>query len=152
VRASICMLALAVTIGFVPANTDAEDADIAGIWQGRYVCLQGETLLRLTILPEGAGPERAFFYFYPPPGTNPGETGCFTLTPGFEKGSGKLALRMGHWIDQPDGYIMVSLEGEIGPGGKTFSGRILSQGCADFTLTRLPLAPDKSEACRPLTQ
>jgi hypothetical protein len=130
----------------------AEEPRDIGVWQGRYACVQGETLLRLTILPEGGSPDRAYFYFYPPPGTNPGETGCFTLTPGPMDADGRLSLREGRWIDRPFGYAMVSLEGAIDKAGATFSGVVLFEGCGDFTLTRMPLEPDRAEACRPLIQ
>jgi hypothetical protein len=130
----------------------AEGSPEAGVWQGRYRCVQGETLLRLTILPENGAADHAFFYFYPPPGTNAGQTGCFTMIPRFDAASRRLSLGQGRWIDRPIGYVMVSLDGVLDEGTRRYSGTVRFEGCGDFSLEAAPLVPDEAEACRPLSQ
>jgi hypothetical protein len=148
---SIGILAFfAIIVASVAAN--AQQNEGTGVWQGRYVCAQGETYFRLTILPEGDDADRAFFYFYPPPGTNPGETGCFSLSMSEAAGQNRLTLREKRWIDWPFGYVMVSLDGAISEDGRTYSGTVNGPGCREFTVERMPITPDRAEACRPLTQ
>ncbi len=46
----------------------------------------------------------------------------------------RVILEQAHWINQPLGYVMVSLEGQIS--GTNLSGSIFGPGCATFSVSR----------------
>jgi hypothetical protein len=132
----------------VPALPDA----LPGVWQGEYQCPQGRTYLLLSVDAAKMGKAQAVFYFFPPPGTNPGETGCFTMTADADKVSGSILLRQGRWLQQPPNYIMIDLKGELSPDGDRFTGKVVEDMCGAFTLTKVLPKADMGDACRPLTQ
>lgn len=52
------------------------------------------------------------------------------------KYNNKVALAPVRWIKQPNGYNMVSMEGEVFDGTR-FSGKIVLSGCSEFNLSIL---------------
>lgn len=120
-------------------GTDQGDDDVTplvGTWRGAYVCNQGETALTLTIREGTDGRPAAVFAFGPSP-TIPGvPRGSYQMDGTFRGGT--LLLEGGAWIVQPDGYLTVDLEAQVGdPVGDTLSGRVVgAAGCTAFTVKR----------------
>ena len=108
------LIALAAALLLTPAVAAAADDDFttpAGTWTGTYVCSQGGTGLTLTLDASTDGKLSGTFEFYATK-ANPGvPDGSFTVEGAWQQ-SGKLSLHGVRWIKQPDGYGMVSLEGQ----------------------------------------
>jgi hypothetical protein len=102
---------------------------------GRYLCEQGETGLRLTINANADGKLTATFSFFAVP-SNPGvPSGDFTMTGSFTASGENFT--MGHWIHQPTGYEMVNLS--AGPptnGGTVLNGNVSYVGCSTFSVKK----------------
>jgi hypothetical protein len=128
-----------------PARADG------GVWQGSYDCMQGETLLRLTIAPEADGERRAHFYFFPRRQATDRSSGCFSMTgrpiPGRE---GWFLFAQKQWIEQPPGYVMIDMLGRIEADG-AFEGRVIGPGCSRFRLRKVLASADFAGACAPLS-
>ncbi len=133
----------------IPASADDRPY---GVWQGTYLCNQGETLLRLTVLPTPgvAGELLAYFYFTPRPDADDRSAGCFTMH-GRIDSAGAYSLTQAGWIRRPFGYVMVDLEGRIDADGR-YTGIVSGPGCGSFDLRRVLDRPDESTACEPLSQ
>jgi hypothetical protein len=90
--------------------------------------------------PAVAAPEKisvsAVFHFFSPL-SNPGlPTGTYAMSGTFDEGSRLLRLGGVSWINRPDGYDMVPLQGTINSDGSLFTGKIEFQDCQKFTLKR----------------
>jgi hypothetical protein len=123
-----------------------------GIWQGDYVCAQGKTLLRLTIRPEKDGTSIAYFHFFPPPDKPEDGRGCFSMRLGAARERAALALRQERWLDNPNGYVMVDLVGQVDLAADTFRGVVEGPFCSTFSLTRVTRQSDSLDPCAPVTQ
>jgi hypothetical protein len=147
--ATIRAAAALALLGLVPAF--AGDLQ-TGVWQGRYVCPQGETLLRLTILPGNRSDtlRRAMFYFTPRPEADDRSSGCFSMRE-MVMPPDIVYFRQDAWIRQPPGYVMVDLSGHMDAEGG-FSGRVVWPGCDDFSLNKVLDRADEANACEPLSQ
>lgn len=131
------------------AATPAAAQEIAGTWRGIYTCAQGNTALTLTINRVGKDEVRALFHFQAAP-DNPGvPSGCYELTGRVAAPSGRFTLTPSFWIAQPQGYMMVGLEGTIRADGMAMSGRVTDPSCTTFQLARRQI-PDTVAACRGL--
>jgi hypothetical protein len=133
----------------------AEEAmDSTGVWQGAYVCGQGETQLRLTIMPQNAdtSARNASFYFTPKPGARDRSAGCFTMRQAPDGPEGHAIFRQVKWIKAPPFYIMVDLDGTFDPASLTYWGVVLGPGCGTFKLTRVLSEANAVEACEPFSQ
>lgn len=110
---------------------------VVGAWEGFYHCGQGRTGLRLTLT---EGPDETIegeFAFFAEPG-NPGvPSGRFRLE-GVAQPSGEFTVRGTEWVDQPEGYRVVGLEGAADAGGARLTGKVLDPGCSTFEVTRAP--------------
>ena len=117
-------------------SVNAQNAKkLCGKWKGSYFCTQGETGLTLKIKGRSNGDITGTFTFYPiPSNKNPmAKSGKFSFTGTYT--SGKIILTQKKWIDQPEGYLMVDLEGELSD-PKTISGKIMTPGCGDFKVVK----------------
>jgi len=130
------LLALSLVLLFPGAGpVGAQDAGIAGVWRGTYTCAQGVTGLVLRITGSGEA-VTARFEFFPDP-SNPGvASGAYTMTGRYDTKSRALALRQERWVDQPQGYIMVDLDGILSADGRTLAGRVGHESCSGFTVSR----------------
>jgi hypothetical protein len=117
-------------------SSSLDPASLTGTWTGSYTCAQGKTGLRLVIHAAPDGTLTATFDFYAVPG-NPGvPSGSFTMTGTYSAAMG-LDLTPGHWISQPPGYSMVSLNaGPPAKGDIILNGNVSDPGCTTFTVTR----------------
>ena len=101
-------------------------------WNGFYACAQGASAMKLTVIDDDPTRITAVFAFGPTPG-NPGvPRGAFTLR-GIRRGA-EVELAPDAWLEQPDGYEMVGLNGRITDA--RFEGRIRHEGCGAFALQR----------------
>jgi hypothetical protein len=99
------------------------------VWDGVYDCTQGRTQLTLRVTDARDNWVRAIFDFHHP---GSGAAGKFFVAGRFDVGSGRLSLAPGPWIDQPEGYESVGLEGLVSPDGREWRGRITHEGCGSF--------------------
>lgn len=66
--------------------------------------------------------------------------------------NGVLKLRQSRWIQRPSGHVMVDLEGRVSSDGKSIQGRVMYDGCADFSVKKLdavteaPQLPERAQA------
>jgi hypothetical protein len=133
IRLSLALIAITLAAS---AYAQGSGALLAGEWKGTYTCNQGNTGLTLTIREESAPTVDATFFFYPVDG-NPGvPSGTFVMRGTFDVSNGTLKLDPSHWLDMPQGYVMVGLEGQLGFNGKSLNGKVLFSGCTDFALAR----------------
>lgn len=120
---------------FAPA---AIAQDITGDWTGRYICNQGVTALHLIIQNVGAsGAIGATFSFGPPP-ENPGvPQGLYVMRGQFDPASRRMKLHGARWVEQPDDYVMVGLDGRMSADGDKIVGRVPDlAGCTSFEVRR----------------
>ena len=124
-----CLSVLAACSGSSAAST------LTGTWVGTYNCEQGQTGLRLAINANANGKLTATFSFYAVP-SNPGvPSGEYTMT-GTYSSSGET-FTQDHWISQPPGYVMVSLNaGPPADGGSVLNGNVSDSGCSTFTVKK----------------
>jgi hypothetical protein len=108
--------------------------DLAGAWEGSYMCGQGETRLRLVITPDGKeGALRAEFLFSAMRSNPNVPTGSYRLTGEISR-AGVFELRPQAWNVRPQGFDMVGLRGVIENGRLT--GQITNPNCSWFRLAR----------------
>ncbi|MBT6175899.1 MAG: hypothetical protein HOI23_01540 [Deltaproteobacteria bacterium] len=124
-------------------DTDSEDDseytghDLNGKWEGSYTCSQGFTRLTLQVVHnmDGHGLE-AVFAFYADDSNPEVPTGRYTMIGSYEPASGNVDLNELEWIEQPGGYVMVSLDGFINDEGTSITGTVDNSGCTEFTVVR----------------
>jgi len=116
--------------------------DVSGVWEGSYVCSQGPTKLRLTINSTGAADGSdvtALFEFSALPSNPAVRSGSFNMT-GTIQGNGLLDLIPGQWVQQPSGYVGVSLASTVSrsPQGTVtvINGTVRGSGCTNFSVSR----------------
>ena len=138
---------LLLALLIIPAQTFAAGgADtVTGEWKGSYHCGQGTTGMTLTV--EGSAEAlTATFEFYPAEHGGDAATGSFTVT-GKMTGDESFKLEPDAWVDQPDGYAMVGLEGEVAKEGKVLRGDITgARGCDRFYLESAEVIAEREAA------
>ncbi len=108
---------------------------IAGKWKGAYICGQGKMGLTLDVS-SVANTLSVTFKFYPINDDNNAEKGSFILSGNIDdKGSFKLSPQS--WIDRPQGYFMIPMQGHIDSAGKKLMGSINAKGCSTFEVKRI---------------
>jgi hypothetical protein len=78
----------------------------------------------------------AVFHFHATPSNPNLPSGKFAMNGSYDPKTGALRLGGISWIDRPEGYDMIPLNGIIDPGTGQFTGRIEFAGCQQFTLVR----------------
>ncbi len=117
-------------------GTAASAQQVSATWVGHYTCPQGNTAVNLTISEVKPGVLNAWFHFQAPPDNPFVPTGCYTMTGHYEAASRHVALAPGGWLHQPDGYVMVGLDGEVSADGLALEGSIDHPACGSFTTVR----------------
>jgi clan AA aspartic protease (TIGR02281 family) len=108
------------------------------LFRGSYICAQGLTALVLRIfISSSASETRAQFSFGPSQLKPSVPNGSFSMVGHVDLSRGTMTLRPIEWIQKPEPYVMVGLEGASGDGGKTFYGRVLGAGCDSFSMIRI---------------
>jgi hypothetical protein len=102
---------------------------------GHYVCAQGRTELTLVIEDVRGEDVGALFEFdYPGGGgAHTPASGSFRMRGSVDAGSRALRLDGDRWVEQPDGYVMVGLEGKVSRSGAV-EGTVRGPGCSTFFL------------------
>ncbi len=138
---------------FLATRAYAAD-DISGVWQGSYLCGQGVTQLRLTIVPDRGrkGYHRAYFYFTPRPDAQDRSAGCFLMQQQAGLTDGTLVFHQNRWIKHPLFYVMVDMSGFVDATAGRYTGTVTGPACGDFDLQRVLPVADEAEACEPMSQ
>jgi hypothetical protein len=108
------------------------------VWTGRYECGQGVTALQLTLDRHRGGRATATFDFGPHADNPTVPAGAYRMQGRTFEDAGKIhvSLAPDGWLSQPDGYIMVGIEGDIDPLRRTLKGKIVYVGCDWVDLRR----------------
>jgi hypothetical protein len=119
-----------------PAPGAILPAQMAGVWNGTYVCAQGTTALTLTITVSQTGELAAIFAFRATAQNPTVPSGSYRMIAVVAGRS--LEFTPAGWIDQPAGYVQVGLDGTLPAttSPNRFAGFVVSAGCTDFSLTR----------------
>lgn len=135
-RSSLAAFVVATALGAHVSAVGQVVPSPAGDWTGTYICMQGETSLRLTITPKIGGGVDALFHFGRLP-SNPGvPEGCFLMTGTFDPPTGRLTLIPTRWLLHPYTFVTVELDGALDPSGSQISGTVAGPGCTTFELSR----------------
>lgn len=109
-------------------------------WTGSYVCAQGTTALRLSLVVRGGGAAVATFEFGPHPDNPKLPSGEFQLTGTvrlLSRGQLQVKLAPDRWVTRPgEGWQMVGLTATSDPGQRLLSGRIDAPGCGELQADR----------------
>jgi hypothetical protein len=105
------------------------------LWRGTYLCAQGVTELQLHIERVDGLDIGALFEFAH---TDSGASGEFEMSGAYKSPTRRLRLVAGKWLSQPPGYVAVDMEGRVSPDGRSYSGRITTPGCGEFSVRRVP--------------
>jgi hypothetical protein len=149
-RAALCSLALAAcwsgatgpapaAIAISPPPKHAPDAPKYSVWEGRYVCSQGPTAMKLSISTAPDGAARIRFDFSALPENPAVPSGSYQLLGSFivdADGALELTANPDVWFDQPASYQMVGVRAHSDAAHKTMKGRIANDSCGDLELTR----------------
>jgi hypothetical protein len=120
------------------AGSGGESRGSIVLFRGSYTCAQGLTALVLRIfIPSTASETRAQFSFGPSQLKPSVPNGSFSMAGHVDLSRGTMTLRPIEWIQRPEPYVMVGLEGASSDGGKTFYGRVLGEGCDSFSMIRI---------------
>jgi hypothetical protein len=100
---------------------------------GHYVCAQGRTELTLVIEDlEGSDVAAIFEFEYAGGGgAHAPASGSFRMHGSFDAATRALRLDGDRWLEQPDGYAMVSLVGTVATSG-SIEGTVKGSGCSTF--------------------
>ena len=101
---------------FTVLGASAYAADVSGTYEGWYYASQGQTGTTLTLNPDGTG----VFEFYSMPGKSNSKAGSYSVT--YTEDGGSVTVIGNEWINQPSGYIFVSLYGTLD--GDIYSGKV----------------------------
>jgi hypothetical protein len=119
----------------------AQVSFLNGIWEGSYICPQGLTRLKLVINAKSTTSIDAVFMFSAHP-SNPGvPSGRFRMegTLGvFDSPEmpDLLDLKGTAWINQPSGWFMVDLKGDVSSSKRKITGNIPQPGCSTFEVVK----------------
>lgn len=116
----------------------AHAQDVTGDWAGKYICAQGVTALTLTISKANTpGDVTAVFRFGPLPENLDVPKGEYQMRGRYDPVARRITLSGDHWISQPNGYVMVGLDGVMSSTGQKIAGHVPDLfTCTDFEVWR----------------
>jgi hypothetical protein len=141
IRFALVSISVFVALAGVMALSDSRaqpaPPSIAGEWTGRYVCTQGITALHLDIA-QGAGETiTATFNFGPLPENPEVPKGAYRMAGTYDPASRRIKLSGVKWIQAPQDYVMVGLDGHMAASGERIAGYVPDLfGCTDFEVRR----------------
>ena len=111
---------------------------LSGEWAGSYTCYQGLTALTLTI--ERDGDRWSGIFAFGPDKANKGvPRGSYQLN--LREIDGRFDMQPGAWMEQPEGYVAVALQGTMSADLHTLSGEVDFEGCETFETRRISPLP-----------
>src|SRR5215217_5129179 len=122
---------IGLAAGFVVPATAADI--LSGEWVGSYVCHQGMTALTLTIEPDGAL-WSGIFAFGPTKDNKAVPHGSYELV--ITESEGGFHMEPGSWIEQPEGYASVALDGAVSDDMTMLAGDVAFEDCTRFATER----------------
>jgi hypothetical protein len=128
------ILAGSATVPRGPAATQ----EAAATFLGTYTCVQGPTAAKLRIV-DARDDQRleAIFAFGPTPGNPSVPTGSFLMEGRLDRGGRAILLQPTLWLQQPRGFNMIGLIGQIDDAFRTIEGTVLhGTACTTFSLHR----------------
>ena len=110
---------------------------VTGDWTGKYICGQGVTHLDLHI-EQGEGRQlTATFRFGPLPENPDVPKGAYRMTGTYDPTLRHVELEGVKWIEYPQNYIMVGLDGRMDADGGRIKGIVRTmQSCSEFEVKR----------------
>jgi hypothetical protein len=139
-------LMLPVSVQSIPLlaqsrSISSEVTYLNGVWEGSYTCLQGLTRLKLVINAKSTTDIDAVFMFSAHPHNPNVPSGRFRMEGTLESFNSPempdlLDLRGAAWINQPTGWFMVDLRGDVSPSQRKITGNIPQPGCTTFELVK----------------
>jgi hypothetical protein len=135
-RPSLATFVVATALGAHASVADQPVPSLAGDWTGSYICMQGETALRLTITPKIGSGVAALFHFGRLPSNPNVPDGCFLMTGTFDPLTGRLTLIPTRWLLHPYSFVTVGLDGALDSSGSQIGGTVAGPGCTTFELSR----------------
>lgn len=111
---------------------------IGGVFVGHYICAQGYTPLKLTIVLARDGTLTGVFAFQPPGGARGGvkET-AFAMKGQFTAATGQFQLKPDRWVTvAPVGYRMAGIAGSYDARTGALQAKIEAPGCSTVDLKR----------------
>ena len=121
-----------------------------GLYQGHYICAQGETGLALSIAATGATRVTARFYFHAIRANPSVPQGCFAMAGRYDPATRHLTLAPEGWVVRPYGFVQVGLSGTVSADTTRIAGLVIGPGCTSFSLQQrnaIPVPPAPSP-CR----
>lgn len=113
-----------------------------GTWVGSYRCRQGITGLELTIRAKSKTDIDVIFSFFPHPKNLSIPSGSFRMKGKYKvfnssRRPNVLSLKPTKWIDRPDRYRTVNLDGLVYPSKSKIVGNVSTSGCGKFQVEKL---------------
>ena len=100
-------------------------------WAGTYDCAQGRTDVTLHVTDARGTWVRGIFEFRH---AASGATGKYLVAGPWDENSGRILLAPGPWIEQPDGWVSVGLDGHVSRDSKVYAGKVTDPDCGAFRL------------------
>ena len=132
-RWAVLLMALSIPIS---ACSRSSVDDLSGSWEGTYFCNQGLTNLNLIISTENSSTLNATFNFYTHESNSGIPSGSFRMSGFYDEETKKLDLKATDWINQPPGYVMVDLSGNLSKQGNEISGNVNGTKCSTFSVKK----------------
>lgn len=105
--------------------------EVARTWVGSYHCPQGRTDLRLRITDVRGSQARAVFEFHH---QDSGAAGSYMMIGRVDRAGSRVVFEPGAWIEQPDGYSSVGMDGNVSHDSMSFTGAMTHPDCGTFSL------------------
>jgi hypothetical protein len=106
---------------------------LLGVWNGTYLCIQGETYVQLTFTQlQDDGSVVGTFKFSNLPGRSNAESGEYTLNGRYDVAVHRLDLSPGTWITRPPGYDPVGFTASFPVSPAHILGDITYPGCTQI--------------------
>ena len=122
-----------------PAPTPA--ALLEGIWEGTYVCRQGETHAIVTLgKSDASATARGTFTFGSLPGRSNARAGIFAIAATVQGASRDVKVVPTGWIERPENYVEIGFIVTLDANGQFLTGRVTEDGCSTITLQRRVLS------------
>ncbi|MBX3156657.1 MAG: hypothetical protein KF773_11695 [Deltaproteobacteria bacterium] len=127
-------------VAVAPPPRHVPDPPKFSVWEGRYVCSQGPTAMKLSISATPDGAARIRFDFRALPENPAVPSGSYQLLGSLvvtDDGTLELAANPDRWFDQPSGYTMVGIRARSDARQTSMKGRIANDSCGELEVTRL---------------